>query len=143
MVTREIADKLLAEGKIKGAAYITGLDHRIDPHGLGLRDLTTSESTRIAGENAGVQNGPVDFAEIYAPFSHQSLIIKEALGLGDDVQMDPSGGTLAGHAFMTHGLDCIGNAAQRIINGEAKRGVAHSTSGPCLQQNLVAVLEAK
>ncbi|CAA0119049.1 Uncharacterised protein [BD1-7 clade bacterium] len=143
MVTKEVADKLIAEGKIQGAAYITGLDHRIDAHGLGVRDLTTAESARIAAEKAGVADGPVEFAEIYAPFSHQSLILKEALGLGDDVVMDPSGGTLAGHAFMTHGLDCIGNAAQRIINGDAKRGVAHSTSGPCLQQNLVAVLSSE
>jgi len=30
-----------------------------------------------------------------------------------------------------------------LINGEGKRGVAHATSGPCLQQNLVTVLEAQ
>lgn len=143
MVTKEVADKLIAEGKIKGAAYITGLDHRIDPHGLGVRDLTVSESCRIAGEKAGVKDGNVDIAELYAPFSHQELIIKEALGLGDETVINPSGGTLAGHAFMTHGLDRIGECAMRLINGEGKRGVAHSTSGPCLQQNLVAVLEVK
>ncbi len=27
------------------------------------------------------------------------------------------------------------------MDGTADRGVAHATSGPCLQQNLVAVLE--
>ena len=31
--------------------------------------------------------------------------------------------------------------AYRIVAGEAERGVAHTTSGPCLQHNLVAVLE--
>jgi acetyl-CoA acetyltransferase len=143
MVTREIAEKMIAEGKIKGAAFINGLDHRIDAHGIGVRDITTSESCRIAGEKAGVNNGPVEVAEVYAPFAHQELIIKEALGLGDDTVMSPSGGTLAGHAFMTHGLDCIGNVAKSIIAGDVKRGVAHATSGPCLQQNLVAVLSAE
>lgn len=142
MVTREVAEKLIAEGKIKSAAFIKGIDHRMDPHGLGVRDLTVSESTRIAAENAGVANGKVDIAEIYAPFSSQELIIKEALGLGNDTVMNPSGGTLAGHIFMTHGLDRIGEVATRIMAGEATRGVAHATSGPCLQQNLVAVLEA-
>ena len=29
----------------------------------------------------------------------------------------------------------------RITMGEAQRGVAHASSGPCLQQNLVCVLE--
>jgi hypothetical protein len=33
--------------------------------------------------------------------------------------------------------------AQRIIDGGAGRGVAHATSGPCLQQNLVCVLEGE
>ena len=143
MVTREVADKLIAEGKISGAAYITGLDHRIDAHGLGVRDLTVSDSTRIAAEKAGVANGKVDIAELYAPFSHQELIVKEALGLDANTVINPSGGTLAGHIFMTHGLDRIGECAMRLIKGEGKRGVAHATSGPCLQQNLVAVLEVK
>ena len=67
-------------------------------------------------------------------------MLKRQLGLGDDTVINPSGGTLAGHIFMTHGLDRIGEVATRIIAGEAKRGVAHATSGPCLQQNLVAVL---
>lgn len=142
MVTREIAEKLIAEGKIKSAAYITGLDHRIDAHGLGVRDLTISNSAKIAAEKAGVSKGKVDIAELYAPFSHQELILREALGLDESTKVNLSGGTLAGHVFMSHGLERIGEVAQRIINGEASRGVAHATSGPCLQQNLVAVLEA-
>jgi hypothetical protein len=32
-------------------------------------------------------------------------------------------------------------AANRISSGEAQRAVAHASSGPCLQQNLVCVLE--
>ena len=42
---------------------------------------------------------------------------------------------------MSAGLIRIGEAAQRIRSGEARRAVAHATSGPCLQQNLVCVLE--
>lgn len=42
---------------------------------------------------------------------------------------------------MTAGLVRMGEVAQRVIDGTADRGVAHATSGACLQQNLVCVLE--
>jgi hypothetical protein len=42
---------------------------------------------------------------------------------------------------MAGGLIRIGEVAQRISRGDANRGVAHATAGPCLQQNLVCVLE--
>ena len=35
-------------------AWIRGIDHRIEPHALGLRDLTKSPSARLAAEKAGV-----------------------------------------------------------------------------------------
>ncbi|MCY4044224.1 MAG: lipid-transfer protein [Cellvibrionales bacterium] len=142
MVTREKAEQLIADGKIEKAAYITGLDHRTDTHALGSRDLSIATSASIAAEKAGVGKGGIDIAELYAPFSFQELMLKEAMGIGENTKMNPSGGTLAGHAFMSHGLERIGEVADRIIKGEAGRGVAHATSGPCLQQNLVAVLEA-
>ena len=44
---------------------------------------------------------------------------------------------------MVAGLIRIGEVAKRIMDGEADRGVAHATSGPCLQQNLVCVLEGE
>jgi acetyl-CoA acetyltransferase len=122
-------------------AWIRGLDHRIDPHALGARDLADSPSTRLAAERAGVGDGPVDLAELHAPFTHQEVIVRRALGLGDDVVVNPSGGPLAANPMMAAGLVRIGEAAQRITGGEADRAVAHATSGPCLQQNLVCVLE--
>jgi acetyl-CoA acetyltransferase len=124
-------------------AWIRGIDHRIEPHSLGVRDLTDSPSTRLAGEKAGVGAGTVDVAELHAPFSHQELILRRALGLADDVNVNPSGGALAANPLMVAGLLRIGEAAQRIIDGTADRAVAHATSGPALQQNLVAVLEGE
>ena len=50
------------------------------------------------------------------------------------------------HATKRDDLSIAGlvrEAATRIIDGRANRAVAHATSGPCLQQNLVAVLEAR
>jgi hypothetical protein len=40
------------------------------------------------------------------------------------------------------GLTRIGEAASRIMDGNATRTLGHATSGPCLQQNLVCVMEA-
>jgi acetyl-CoA acetyltransferase len=122
-------------------AWIRGIDHRIEAHALGVRDLTTSPSTALAAERAGVGDGPVELAELHAPFTHQEVLIRRALGLGDDANVNPSGGTLAANPLIAAGLIRIGEAASRISRGDARRAVAHATSGPCLQQNLVCVLE--
>ena len=121
--------------------WITGFDHRMETHSLGARDLTTSPSTARAAEMAGVADGPVDLAEIHAPFAHQEIIVREALGLDQSVPINPSGGPLASNPLMSAGLIRIGEAAERVRSGQAQRAVAHATSGPCLQQNLVCVLE--
>lgn len=131
----------LARKVAKRPAWIRGIDHRIEAHALGVRDLGRSASTKLAGERAGVGRGPIDVAELHAPFSHQELILREALGLGDGVRVNPSGGALAANPMMVAGLVRIGEAAARVSAGDAGRAVAHATSGPCLQQNLVCVLE--
>jgi acetyl-CoA acetyltransferase len=124
-------------------AWIRGIDHRIEAHALGVRDLTSSASTALAGERAGVGAAPVDLAELHAPFTHQEIVLRRALGLGDEVTVNPSGGPLAANPLIAAGLIRIGEAATRISRGEARRAVAHATSGPCLQQNLVCVLEGE
>ncbi|MGW4887780.1 thiolase domain-containing protein [Streptomyces murinus] len=122
-------------------AWIRGLDHRIEPHSLGARDLTDSPSTRLAAERAGAFERPVDTAELHAPFSSQEVVLRKALRLGEEVVVNPSGGALAANPVMAAGLIRIGEAAARIHRGASDRALAHATSGPCLQQNLVAVLE--
>jgi acetyl-CoA acetyltransferase len=133
----------VARSKVDRPAWIRGIDHRVEPIHLGLRDLTVSESTRIAAERAGVGSAPVEVAELHAPFTHQELILREALGLGDGVAINPSGGALAANPMMTAGLIRMGEVFTRIASGEVQRGLAHATSGPCLQQNLVCVLEGE
>ncbi|MFI8535661.1 thiolase domain-containing protein [Streptomyces aquilus] len=122
-------------------AWIRGIDHRIEAHGLGVRDLTDSPSTRLAAEKAGAFERPVDTAELHAPFSSQEVVLRKALRLDENVRVNPSGGALAANPMMAAGLIRIGEAAARIHRGESDRALAHATSGPCLQQNLVAVLE--
>ena len=124
-------------------AWIRGMDHRVEPQDLGLRDLTRSPSTERAGKQAGVGAGPVDVAELYAPFSHQEIILSRALGLGEGTKINPSGGPLCAHPMMTAGLIRMGEAARCVQEGGARRALDHATSGPCLQQNLVCVLEGE
>ncbi|MGB8650693.1 MAG: thiolase domain-containing protein [Mycobacteriales bacterium] len=123
--------------------WIKGIDHRIDLQAPGSRDLTVSPSTTLAAEKAGLgAHGPVDIAELHAPFSSQELILIEALGLDETrTSINPSGGALAANAVMVAGLQRFGEAFARIQAGEGKNAVVHATGGPCLQQNLVAVLE--
>jgi acetyl-CoA acetyltransferase len=85
----------------------------------------------------------VDVAELHAPYAHQELILRDALGLSESVRVNPSGGALAANALMVAGLIRIGEAANRIMDGSARRALAHATSGPCLQQNLVCALAAE
>jgi hypothetical protein len=113
--------------------WIRGIDHRIEPPSLGVRDLTTSPSTRTAGVTAGAQG--VDAAWLHAPYPHQEWVLRDALGLNGQPVDAKCGPVMVG------GLERFAAAAAGIAGGKAKRAVAHATSGPCLQQNLVAVLE--
>ncbi|OBJ85486.1 thiolase domain-containing protein [Mycobacterium asiaticum] len=124
-------------------AWITGIEHRIETPVLGARDLTASPSTAASAEAATGGDATVDVAEIHAPFTHQHLILAEAIGLSDSTKVNPSGGALAANPMFVAGLERIGFAAQHIWDGSAQRVLAHATSGAALQQNLVAVLEGK
>ncbi len=122
-------------------AWITGFEHRIDSASLGARDLTTAPSAAAAGRAAGAPGAEV--AELHAPFTHQEILLRGALSLGEDVRVNPSGGALCGNPMFAAGLARIGSAAREIMSGRAARTLGHATSGPALQQNLVCVLEAR
>lgn len=122
-------------------AVIQGIEHRVDSPVLGARDLTRSPSTEAAAQALDLDGA--DLAELHAPFTHQELILRTALKLDDTVKINPSGGALAANPMFSAGLARIGEAAARIHSGESRKAVAHATSGPVLQQNLVTVLEAR
>ena len=125
-------------------AWITGFEHRIETPVIGARDLTTSPSTAASAEAAtGGDTGSIEVAEIYAPFTHQQLILSEALGLPPSTKINPSGGALAANPMFSTGLERVGFAARQIFDGSAQRVLAHATQGPVLQQNLVAVMEGR
>jgi acetyl-CoA acetyltransferase len=121
-------------------AFITGFDHRTDCHNPSFRTLDDSPSTRLAAETAGLANGPIEVAELQAAFTHEELLLSHVLGLGEDVNVNPSGGALRANPIMATGLCRIGFAADHVMSG-GHRALAHATSGPCLQQNLICILE--
>jgi hypothetical protein len=111
--------------------WIRGIDHRIEPPALGVRDLTRSPSAESAARTAGATG--VDAAYLHVPYPHQELILREALGV---TQVHSAAGPT-----MVGGLERFAAAAAAISAGDVRRAIAHATSGPCLQQNLVALLE--
>ncbi|WP_433363853.1 thiolase domain-containing protein [Actinoplanes sp. CA-142083] len=123
-------------------AWITGLAHRIDPQGLGERDLTAVPSATDAADAAGLPDD-LDLIELHAPFTHQELLLRAALGLSDRVRISPSGGALCGNPMFSAGLARIGTAAEQVMSGRARKVAGHATSGPALQQNLICVMEAE
>jgi acetyl-CoA acetyltransferase len=122
-------------------AWITGIEHRIDSPNFGARDLTTSPSV-VAAARAANTDG-VTVAELHAPFTHQELLLRKAIGLGEDVNVNPSGGVLCGNPMFAAGLSRIGEAANRIHSAAAQRVLGHATSGQLLQQNLICVMEGR
>ena len=121
--------------------WITGFAHVSELHYPGMRDLCTSHATRTAAKAAGLYESPVQVAELQASFTHEEPLLVQALGLGPDVAVNPSGGPLAANPIMATGLIRVIEAARAIREGRARRSVGHASSGPCLQQNLVCVLE--
>jgi len=134
----------LARSWCQRPVWIRGIDHRIDTQRLGARSLTASASTAEAGRRAGVGADRIDVAELHAPYTHQELLLQAALGLdAEQTSVNPSGGALCANPQMAAGLARFAEAADRVNAGVADRAVAHATSGPCLQQNLVCVLEGE
>jgi acetyl-CoA acetyltransferase len=124
-------------------AWITSFGHRTGSGSLGARDLLSV----TLGTVEPVE--PVDVAELHAPFTHQEILLRRALGLGrpgdsgGPVDVNPSGGALCANPMFAAGLARIGSAAQAIMSGRAARALGHATSGPALQQNLICVMEAR
>jgi len=129
---RELCDK---------PVWIRGIDHRIESHHLGLRDLTDSPSSRIAARNLGLNAASLDVAELCVRYSPEEIVLRQALELRDGTRINPSGGPLCGHPVMATGLTRVVEVARRIRGGEAGRGLAHAASGAALQPNLLCILE--
>lgn len=125
-------------------AWVRGVDHRMDTHYPGMRDLAAADTVTLACARAAAQAGfgapDVEAAELHTEYSHQEALLAAALGL-KETTINPSGGPLAGRPTTATGLVRIGEAAQRILRGDVHRALAHATNGPALQQNMICLLE--
>ncbi len=150
---------LAAEGKAERMCerpvWIHGAHHISELQSLGARDLSRSESTRLAAQRALAMAGldradQADLVELSAATPAEEWIVCEALGLdprSSTPALNPSGGPLCAHPIMNTGLirlgevfrQLSGQAGERAVPG-AERAVAHATQGHCLQTNLVFVL---
>ena len=117
-------------------ALITGIDHRIETHSSGARDLTARR--RPGGRREGGRGqGRSTWPNCTLPSRTRSWSCRGA-GLGDGVTVNPSGGALAANPMMVGGVDPHRRGGAARSGRAARTGrVAHATSGPCLQQNLV------
>jgi acetyl-CoA acetyltransferase len=122
-----------------GGPRIRGLAHCIDKHQPGFRDLARCDSAKAALVAAGGAGG-VEVAELHALYSPQIGILQRALGLRS-ARINPSGGPLVADTPMVSGLVRVGEALN-AVRGGAQAALAHASSGPCLQHNLICVLES-
>ena len=128
---------------VERPAFITGFDHRTECHNPSFRALDDSPSTRIAAEAAGLGAGPVEVAELQAAFTHEELLLAPRARPRRRDEGEPVGRRAASRTrSWPPGLCRIGYAADHIFGG-GNRALGHSTSGPCLQQNLICILEGR
>ena len=110
-------------------AWITGFEHRIDSGSLGGRDLTTAPSAATAGAGGG-RGRRSTWPSCTRRSRHQELLLRAALGLGDEARINPSGGALCGNPMFAAGLARIGEAAREIMAGRAGPGAGPRDQRP-------------
>ena len=149
--------------------WITGFSNCMDSFFLGDRDLTSNFALKKAAgrayQKAGI-NEPkkaIDVVEVTDAYAYQQPMWLEGLGFCDDGQggrfieedgpeknnVNRSGGMLAGNPMIISGLyraaeavlHLRGEAGDRQVP-DAKRALAHSSSGAAGQFHSVLILEA-
>ncbi|TYL45884.1 lipid-transfer protein [Nocardioides sp. BGMRC 2183] len=137
----------LAANAGRRPAWIRAMDHRMATHYPGARDLTRLETVEIAARRAtrmaGFSPAEIDVAELHTEYSYAEPMLAAALGLAPATTINPSGGPLAGNPTTATGLIRLGEAAARICDDTVDRALAHATSGPALQHNLISLLEGE
>ena len=89
----------------------------------------------------GSRTGPIEVAELQAAFTHEEPLLRGPSGSATDVRVNLSGGPLGGEPDHGDGPRAHHRGGAPDHDGGKQRTLAHSTSGPCLQQNLVCILE--
>lgn len=136
---------LSAEGR-GSRAQLAGAGLCVEPHYLGDRDLVgcpaLGRAAKRALRQAGASAAEIDLAEISAPFAHQEILWRRALGLGERTAVNPSGGWFdgAGTPYAVAGLARIARAYESVAGGRARTALAHGAWGPAGQGHAVIVV---
>ena len=122
--------------------FIEGIDHRIESSNIGSRDLSKPTGIMASIEQLKLEKTKFDVAELHTQFSHEVPYLQSVLNLSD-VPTNLSGGPLVGNVMMCAGLDAIGKTYESLKSNNFTNGLAHASSGPCLQHNMLVHLEKK
>ncbi|MGO8864089.1 MAG: lipid-transfer protein [Acidimicrobiales bacterium] len=137
-----LAIEEVASASARRPAWIAGIHHLIERHSLGARDLSSLPSVRALSDRLHLRELHLDVLEVHAPFSHQELLVVESVGARGVASLNPSGGALPADPLMATGLIRVASAAEAVMRGDARRAVGHATNGPCLQHNLLCLMES-
>ena len=125
----------LARELCERPAWIRGIDHRIEPHCLGVRDLARSASTRLAAERAGGGRRRRSTSPSCTRRSPtRSSILREALGLRRRRVDQPVGrraGRQPGHGRRPHPHRRGGPPHHRRRGRPARVGPRHRRAPAC------------
>lgn len=128
------------------AVRIEAMQHRTDSHSPGTRDTTRSRSFELVLDALGGLDD-IDRYELHARYPHELVLLQQALqaaggpGAADVPLIPTAGGAMAADPFMASGLYAHAAAVRSIRRGDARRVLAHASSGPALQQNLATIFE--
>ena len=147
------------------ASFVQGVGFASDAYYPTFRNLGAVASARMALEKASAQAGmkstDVDFAEVQEIYAHQELMLYEALQLtgslsgprwlrsdANQIQVNPSGGTICSHVPYATGLMRMLEAHLQIQGKagpvqlkKADRALVHAQAGLAMQSNIVFFLE--
>ncbi len=95
----------------------------------------------MIGKSSG--SAGFELAEPSCLYPHEEELFRAATGIGDDTEVSPSGGLLAGAVPIVAGLSRLTAAVEWLRNAgnESKRALAHGAWGPAGQGQAVALLD--
>ncbi len=100
-----LATERLAKQYCARPAWIAAIEHRIERQSLGARDLSASPTTRGMAARLGLAGSTIDVVELHAPFSHQELILLDAIAAAADRTRQPIGRGVASRSDHGHRPD--------------------------------------
>ena len=162
-----LASEERAKKLSKTPVWITGVGNNIDTFFLGDRDLADNSILRIAAQRAYKRAGidrpasAFDVIELSDQYAYQQPMWLEGLGLCEEgkggrfidsggperLNVNLSGGTLAGTPLMLGGLTRVAEATMQLMGmagavqvPDARRALTHGVMGPAGQFHSVAIL---